>query len=286
MKMNFSRFLLLALTGCLMTVFPAAADEMAQDTEIRIIYAEDDPAEEGSAEETEVSAQEAVNEEGTAKEAPKIIKEATQDAAEETAELSKEETEEITGKQPETPETARKADLEAFNRKAVVSMAAMNAETAEEKANGQENTSVAGETDTDINKDTEKATDTNPAAEAGSTSTVSLGRQVADFALQFLGGPYVWGGTSLTNGADCSGFTMSVYRNFGVSLPHSSASQRSVGAAVGSLEQALPGDLICYNGHVSLYIGGGQVVHALNAKKGIVVSNATYKRILAIRRVI
>ncbi|MBR2532954.1 MAG: C40 family peptidase [Lachnospiraceae bacterium] len=237
MKMNFSRFLLLALTGCLMTAFPAAADEMAPDTEIRIIYAEDDPAEEGSAEETEASAQEAVNEEGTAKEEPKVIKEATQEAAGETAEVSKEETEEVTGKQPETFET---------------------------------------DIDTDI----------DPASEAGSTSNVSLGRQVADFALQFLGRPYVWGGTSLTNGADCSGFTMSVYRNFGVSLPHSSASQRSAGAAVGSLEQALPGDLICYNGHVSLYIGGGQVVHALNAKKGIVVSNATYKRILAIRRVI
>ena len=117
-------------------------------------------------------------------------------------------------------------------------------------------------------------------------SPFSLGQRIAQFALQFTGRPYVYGGTSLTNGADCSGFTMSVFQNFGISLPHSSSAQRSLGANVGSLANAQPGDLICYSGHVGLYIGNGQIVHASNSRKGIIVSSATHKRILAIRRVI
>ena len=111
------------------------------------------------------------------------------------------------------------------------------------------------------------------------------GQAVADFALQFVGNPYVYGGTSLTNGADCSGFVMSVYKNFGVNLPHSSAADRNVGAAVNGLENAQPGDLICYSGHVALYIGNGQIVHASTSKTGIIVSNANYRSILSIRRI-
>ena len=113
-----------------------------------------------------------------------------------------------------------------------------------------------------------------------------MGAAVAEYALQFVGNPYVYGGTSLTNGADCSGFVMSVYANFGVSLPHSSAADRSQGYAVeGGLENAQPGDLICYSGNVALYIGNGQIVHASTSKTGIIVSDAGYKRILAIRRI-
>lgn len=112
-----------------------------------------------------------------------------------------------------------------------------------------------------------------------------LGASVANYALQFVGNPYVYGGTSLTNGTDCSGFTMGVYRNFGVSLPHSSGAQRSMGYGVGSLAEAQPGDIICYSGHVGIYIGGGQIVHASTAKTGIKVSNASYRNILAIRRI-
>lgn len=112
-----------------------------------------------------------------------------------------------------------------------------------------------------------------------------LGVSVSEYALQFVGNPYVWGGTSLTNGADCSGFVMSAYANFGVSLPHSSAADRSQGYAVDSLENAQPGDLICYSGHVAMYIGNGQIVHASTKKTGIIVSNADYKKILAIRRI-
>lgn len=111
------------------------------------------------------------------------------------------------------------------------------------------------------------------------------GASVANYGLQFVGNPYVYGGTSLTNGTDCSGFTMGVYRNFGVSLPHSSSAQRSCGYAVGSLAEAMPGDIICYSGHVAIYIGGGQIVHASTAKTGIKVSNAAYRSIVAIRRI-
>lgn len=117
-------------------------------------------------------------------------------------------------------------------------------------------------------------------------SSSEMGATVAQYALQFVGNPYVYGGSSLTNGTDCSGFVMSVYANFGVSLPHSSAADRSQGYAVeGGLENAQPGDLICYSGHVALYIGGGQIVHASTSKTGIIVGSASYKQILAIRRI-
>lgn len=112
------------------------------------------------------------------------------------------------------------------------------------------------------------------------------GNAVANYALQFVGNPYVYGGTSLTNGADCSGFVMSVYSNFGIGLPHSSAADRKVGYEVeGGLANAQPGDLICYSGHVALYIGNGQIVHASTAKTGIIVSNAGYRQALAVRRI-
>ncbi len=118
------------------------------------------------------------------------------------------------------------------------------------------------------------------------TSTGSqMGQAVAEYALQFVGNPYVYGGTSLTKGADCSGFVMSVYANFGVSLPHSSAAHRKQGYAVDGLNNAQPGDLICYSGHVALYIGNGQIVHAANSRKGIIVSKADYQKILAVRRI-
>lgn len=124
---------------------------------------------------------------------------------------------------------------------------------------------------------------TAPVITSGSGS--ALGQSVADFACQFVGNPYVWGGTSLTNGADCSGFVMSVYSNFGVSLPHSSSADRSVGSAVSGLENAQPGDIVCYSGHVAIYIGNGQIVHASTEKTGIIISNANYRSVLSVRRI-
>lgn len=117
------------------------------------------------------------------------------------------------------------------------------------------------------------------------TDENAMGIAVAEYAVQFIGNPYVWGGTSLTEGADCSGFVLKVYEKFGVELPHSSASDRQQGYAVDGLENAQPGDLICYSGHVALYIGDGQIVHAASEKSGIKVSKADYRQILAIRRI-
>ncbi|MCI9676899.1 MAG: hypothetical protein HFH06_14290 [Lachnospiraceae bacterium] len=118
-----------------------------------------------------------------------------------------------------------------------------------------------------------------------SASGGDLGKQIANYACQFIGNPYVSGGTSLTSGADCSGFTYRVYADFGYSLPRTSTQQRSAGTGV-SYDEAQPGDLICYEGHVAIYIGNNLIVHASSSRTGIKISNAQYKTILSVRRIV
>lgn len=118
-------------------------------------------------------------------------------------------------------------------------------------------------------------------------SAKTTGQQVVNYALRFVGNRYVYGGTSLTSGTDCSGFTMGVYKNFGYSLPRTSSAQRSSGRAVASLAQAQPGDLICYSGHVAIYMGNNKIVHAANSRRGIVAGDsATSMKIIGIRRIV
>ena len=130
----------------------------------------------------------------------------------------------------------------------------------------------------------------SPLEEAANASA-SLRNQIVNYALQFVGNPYVWGGTSLTNGVDCSGFTMKVYEKFGVALPHYSGSQAQMGKAVSSSEMR-PADLIFYTdskgkvNHVAMYIGNGQVVHAASRRSGIKISTWNYRKPKTIRNML
>lgn len=160
-----------------------------------------------------------------------------------------------------------KAEREKANAAARKAMAASNG--ANISINGQDEDAI------------EKSMDKNPVSSVGGSG---LGSQVANLALQYVGYPYVYGGASLT-GADCSGFCMAVYREFGVSLPHSATADRSVGYDPGGMAAAQPGDLICYSGHVGIYIGNNQIVHASTPGRGIIVGNAYYSTPLAVRRI-
>ena len=135
-----------------------------------------------------------------------------------------------------------------------------------------------GSTGTDTSYDNgNTGTDTTTDSSA---SDSSLGQQIADYAVQFVGNPYVYGGTSLTNGTDCSGFTMSVMANFGIGLARTAADQSYGGTSV-AISDIMPGDLLFYSdgsgiSHVALYIGGGQIVHAATESQGIIISNYNY----------
>lgn len=122
-------------------------------------------------------------------------------------------------------------------------------------------------------------------AEEEAKAKAGTGQEIVDYACQFIGNPYVWGGTSLTNGADCSGFVQSVFAHFGVSLPRTSAEMRGSGTGV-SYSEAIPGDIICYDGHVGIYMGDGQIVNAINSARGIGIISATYTDIITVRRLI
>lgn len=122
-------------------------------------------------------------------------------------------------------------------------------------------------------------------AEEEASAKAGTGQAIVDYACQFIGNPYVWGGTSLTNGADCSGFVQSVFAHFGISLPRTTWDMENVGTPV-SYDQAIAGDIILYDGHVGIYMGNGQIVNAINSSRGIGILPATYTSIITVRRLI
>ena len=169
-------------------------------------------------------------------------------------------------------EEARKAQEEALRRQA-------------EEAAGQSGESGSSSGSSSSGGSSSGSGSSGYASASSYAGSGSKGQQIASYACQFIGNPYVPGGTSLTDGADCSGFVWRVYKDFGYSVPRTSYSLRSAGTEV-SYANAQPGDIVCYAGHVGLYIGNGQIVHASTQKTGIKISNATYKEILTIRRIV
>ena len=223
------------------------------------------------------------------------IEEEEKKAAEEAARKAAEEA----AKKAAAEEAAKKAQEEA-NKKAADEAAKKAAEASKKSssASGSNTAASSGSSTSSKNNTSGSSSSAATSKDNGSSSSSSsgssgssvsynpTGQSVVNYACQFVGNPYVWGGTSLTNGAECSGFIMSVYAKFGVSLPHSSGAMAGCGRGV-SYSEAMPGDIICYAGHVAIYMGGGQIVHASNAKDGIKISgNAAYRPIVAVRRVL
>lgn len=199
---------------------------------------------------------------------------------EQTAELERLEAERIAAEE----EARRQAELE----RQAAEEAAAEAEESSEEASEESSETEYDEYGNVIDSDNTVSYDDYEAEQnySDASSYSGTGSSVVDYATQFVGNPYVWGGTSLTNGADCSGFTQAVYNSFGVSIPRTSYEQQNAGREV-SYSEAQPGDLICYGGHVAIYMGGGKIVHASNSRDGIKISNdATYRTILSVRRLV
>ena len=238
-------------------------------------------SEEESKKETESSAQTESSSEASSETKTEASSEATTETSSETTTESSSETTTETSTET-TTETTTETSSETTTETTTGTSTETTTETASQAPSDTATESAATETSSEASAEAAPAAETTSAAAAVS----SHGESVADFAVQFVGNPYVYGGTSLTNGADCSGFVMSVYKNFGVSLPHSSSADRNVGTDVGGLENAQPGDIVCYTGHVGIYIGDGQIVHASTASTGIKISEADYRTPVAVRRVL
>lgn len=235
------------------------------------VQADDNKQEKESEKETESKKESESSAESLKETASETSSETKSETASETTTETSSETTSETATETTTETTTETATETATETESPAGMESSTAvETAATQESSEESSTQAAETP----------------SSAASVSNHGSGKAVVDYAVQFVGNPYVYGGTSLTNGADCSGFVMSVYENFGVSLPHSSTADRNVGVDVGGLENAQPGDLVCYSGHVGIYIGDGQIVHASTASTGIKISDADYRTPVAVRRVI
>lgn len=235
------------------------------------VQTDDNKQEKESEKETESKKESESSTESSKETASETSSETKSETASETTTETSSETTSETATETTTETTTETATETATETESPAGMESSTAvETAATQESSKESSTQAAETP----------------SSAASVSTHGSGNAVVDYAVQFVGNPYVYGGTSLTNGADCSGFVMSVYENFGVSLPHSSTADRNVGVDVGGLENAQPGDLVCYSGHVGIYIGDGQIVHASTASTGIKISDADYRTPVAVRRVI
>lgn len=182
-------------------------------------------------------------------------------------------------------EADRKAAAEAAAKEEAKKNAALESNKSSKASNESKKSEAVEET-----ADEESSSSDSSSEESYSAPSGSNGQAVVDYACQFVGNPYVYGGTSLTNGADCSGFVQSVYANFGISLPRTSGAQGKSGSAVADITSAQPGDLVWYSGHIGIYMGNNQLVHASNSKPypegGIKTSDVNYRPILGIRRII
>ena len=185
-------------------------------------------------------------------------------------------------KQLEAVEAARKKAAAEAKRKAEQE-AKLKKLQEEKKRKAEADASDGGGEEAIAVEDSSEKTKEEPKTEGSASGGSGKGREIADYACQFVGNPYVAGGTSLTEGCDCSGFTGSVYAHFGISLPRSSYAQATAGREVGASDMQ-PGDVIYYGGHVGLYIGNGMIVHASTAATGIKYSSAYYRTIITIRR--
>lgn len=194
---------------------------------------------------------------------------------EQTATIKKLEAEEAARKKAEE-EARKKAELEAKKKKA----AEAKKKQEEEQASSESNIEVVNDAGSDSgNGGGGEESQPAPVSSEGS----GKGQEIANYACQFVGNPYVAGGTSLTNGCDCSGFTQAVFSHFGISIPRSSYSQATWGQEV-SVSDMQPGDVLYFGGHVAIYIGNGMIVHASTAATGIKYSSAAYRSIITVRR--
>lgn len=209
------------------------------------------------------------------------------------AESKEEEEARLAREEAERQAAARAAEEARKARAAEAARAAAEQEAARKAAEKQEVKKSGAGSSAGSSSGSSAGSSSGGSAGSGSGSSAgqsaqtasSNGQAVVDYARQFLGKPYVYGGNSLTNGTDCSGFVKGVYAAFGINLPRTSSEQRSVGYAV-SLSEIQPGDIVCYSGHVGIYAGNNTLIHASNEKTGITLTSpVTYRSVLAVRRI-